>query len=378
MIAANLGLGPTRSWYDAQALEAFADVLLLMNGTLPEMPLRDARRHVRLLAGHATHGRPDMPPGGHATRRVQTDALKPLVFQDTMPGVPEAQRCNLCQNPDTLTGDCETGTVHSNVREFRDESFTVWRCRGCRSIHARDGVDLPRYYARYPFQRQKRDLILRLIHRNVLRRLKRAGLKPAHKILDYGCGSGHLVRTLRAKGYAESRGYDAYGTEFRDKALLDDQYDLVHCQDVVEHVDDPIDLLRSFDRMMKPGGTVVIGTPNADAIDLSRPADFIHALHQPYHIHIFSRQALLEAGRAVGWTLERYYPTQYTNTLIPCLNLRFGLEYGRCFDDTIDLAFDGFRPSYRLLSPRVAFLALAGYFFCPETDVMAVFRKPHR
>lgn len=295
-----------------------------------------------------------------------------------MPGVSNAPRCNLCQNPDTLDGDSETGTVYSNVRAFRDESFTVWRCRNCRSIHARDEADLPHYYAQYPFQKQKLDLILRLIHRNVLRRLKRTGLQPSHKILDYGCGSGHLIRTLRAKGYAQTCGYDAYGTEFRDEAVLEDRYDLIHCQDVVEHVEDPIGLMRSFDRLVKPGGSVVIGTPNADAIDLSRTAAFIHPLHQPYHTHIFSKQALLAAGQDIGWTLERYYPTQYTNTLIPCLNSRFGLEYGRCFDDTIDLAFDGFRPSFRLLSPRVLFFALAGYFFAPETDVMAVFRKPNR
>ncbi|MHA2283884.1 MAG: class I SAM-dependent methyltransferase [Promethearchaeota archaeon] len=291
----------------------------------------------------------------------------------------DGNQCNLCADPSRLRGDSEVASVRSNVRAFRDEKFVVWRCARCRSIHARDEVDLPHYYAMYPFHKQKFNWILRIVYRNVLRRLKRAGLKRSHRILDYGCGSGHLIHFLKSKGYAHAAGYDAFGGSFSDPAVLDETYDFVHSQDVVEHVDDPRALLRTFASLAKPGGTIVIGTPNADAIDLTRPEDFVHPLHQPYHTHIFSKGALLAATGALGWTLDRYYATQYTNTLVPGLNMRFALYYGKCFDDTLDLAFDGVRVNRRLLSPRSLVYALFGYFFCPETDVMAVFRTadPH-
>ena len=84
-----------------------------------------------------------------------------------------------------------------------------------------------------------------------------------------------------------------------------------------------------------------------------------------------------ERGDKRGWRLERLYMTNYTNTLVPCLNLRFGFHYGRCFDDTIDLAFERVRVNRKLLlSPRSFFFAFFGYFFPPESDVTAVFRMP--
>lgn len=308
----------------------------------------------------------------NTTPRVRS--LMPYDSTPTMAPMSDRNVCNLCRAPDSSSGDSETASVRSNVRAFRDERFGVWRCSRCRSIHACDEVDLPHYYADYPFHRQTLDWMLRVTYRNVLRRLKRAGLQRFHRILDYGCGSGLLIQFLRSKGYAHAAGYDAYGGSFSNPVILEKTYDVVHAQDVVEHVDDPRELMRELAALTKPGGTIVIGTPNADAIDLARPQDFVHTLHQPYHTHIFSKRALLDAAGELGWTLVRYYPTQYTNTLIPCVNLRFGIHYGRCFDDTIDLAFDGIRVNRRLLSPRSLFYAIFGFFLCPETDVMAVFR----
>ena len=40
----------------------------------------------------------------------------------------------------------EEAAVASNVRAFAAERFALWRCAGCQSIHARDEVDLDRYY----------------------------------------------------------------------------------------------------------------------------------------------------------------------------------------------------------------------------------------
>jgi hypothetical protein len=121
---------------------------------------------------------------------------------------------------------------------------------------------------------------------------------------------------------------------------------------------------------------VAIGTPNAEAIDLARPDDFIHTLHQPYHVCILSKRALLASGESLGWRLERYYAKQYSNLLVPGLNQRFFLLYMRCFDDAIDVVFEGAPFTWRMLSPRMLLMAFFGWFFSRELDVMAVFRAP--
>jgi SAM-dependent methyltransferase len=100
----------------------------------------------------------------------------------------------------------------------------------------------------------------------------------------------------------QAEGYDPYSEDFGDPAVLDRGYDFVTAQDVLEHVDDPAAFIASMKRYVAPGGCVVIGTPNADAIDLHHRLDQVGPLHQPYHRHIARRAScsglsLTGAGR---------------------------------------------------------------------------------
>jgi SAM-dependent methyltransferase len=181
---------------------------------------------------------------------------------------------------------------------------------------------------------------------------------------------------LKANGYPNVSGFDEYSEKYGDKRVLDKQYDMIVSQDVLEHVSDPWELLQTLDRLIKPGGAILLGTPNADDIDLQKPEKRVHALHQPYHRNIFSRDALLSIGERLPWQFEKYYPTQYTNTFLPFVNARFVFHYFRCCDDTLDLAFEPIRTNnLRLYSLDTLFWGFFGGFFAPECDVMVVYRK---
>jgi 2-polyprenyl-3-methyl-5-hydroxy-6-metoxy-1,4-benzoquinol methylase len=272
--------------------------------------------------------------------------------------------------------DCESAEVRSNVRAFRDERFAVWRCKQCNSIHARDEVDLDRYYRGYPVFAAELDWKLDVVYGNLLRRLQRAGLQPAHRILDYGCGRGLLVRYLQKRGYSRTAGWDRYGEGYTDPAVLAQRYDCIVSQDVIEHVPDPHALLAQLDEMAEPGAIISIGTPDAAALDLRDPENFVHALHLPYHRHILSADALKDAGRKRGWEVERYYDTMYNNTLFPTMNPRFVLHYVRARDDVFDLVAEPVQLTAKMFSPMTPFYALFGYFFDRHTDVQVVFKKP--
>ncbi|HEY8946955.1 MAG TPA: class I SAM-dependent methyltransferase, partial [Polyangiaceae bacterium] len=172
----------------------------------------------------------------------------------------------------------ETASVRCNVRAFAEQRFDVWRCPECRSIHARQPVELSRYYAAYPFHALPDDVRVRLVYGNQLARLRRAGLRSSHTILDYGCGSGEFVRYLKARGYEQTFGFDAYNPAYDSVAQLDRQFDCVLAQDVLEHVESPSALLNQLASLTRPGGILCIGTPNADAIHLDRPEEFVHTL----------------------------------------------------------------------------------------------------
>ena len=289
-----------------------------------------------------------------------------------MTGEPGTEKCVVCQA--RRTPRAERALVRSNVRRFTRERFALWRCGSCASIHADQAIDLGPYYRAYPMHSVDLDWRARAAYRVQLRRLVNAGFRRDHSLLDYGCGSGAFVQFLQKSGYRHCVGYDSYNPAFAEESLLGGQYDCVLSQDVLEHVEDPWPLLAVLRRLMAPCGLLAIGTPNASAIDLTRPEAYVHTLHQPYHRHIFSRTALLAVGSTVDLSLLHYYSHSYINSAIPFINHRFLIHYLRCQDNTFDAAFEPVRPSLRLISPLGLFWGLFGSRLAPETDGMALYR----
>jgi 2-polyprenyl-3-methyl-5-hydroxy-6-metoxy-1,4-benzoquinol methylase len=283
--------------------------------------------------------------------------------------------CNVC-GEGTPVELADTAMFHSNVRAFETEAFTYYRCRRCASLHARDSVDLAHYYARYPFHNLPVDWRLRTLYGNFLRRLRLSGLRAGDRILDYGCGGGHFVRYLREQGYTVN-GFDEYSSEFGKRSVLDERYDCIVSQDVIEHVPAPHALLDDFSRIARPSALIALGTPDASAIDLKRPQDYVHAVHAPYHRHILSKTALVQAGEQHGWKLEHFYPTMYSNTFVPFLSERFYLYYTSVTDGTLDSLMEPVHAGALLLrAPATLFWGCLGGFFSRHTDVMALFRVP--
>lgn len=96
------------------------------------------------------------------------------------------------------------------------------------------------------------------------------------RLLDIGCGVGQVVATLTREGY-EAHGVDVAAPNiertrsFTERCLLydgrnlpypDAHFDSVGALNVVEHVQDPEDFIREAVRVCRPGGRVVLSSPN--------------------------------------------------------------------------------------------------------------------
>jgi len=287
----------------------------------------------------------------------------------------ECLSCPLCGQGHYGTS-AEQAKVASNVRRWTAHRFTVWRCPLCGSLHRLEEVDIAPYYQGYPYGQRKLDGFTRKVFRHYLKRLIRHGLTSDSRILDYGCSQGLLLEYLRETGYPHVFGYDPYTPGYDDASVMEQPFDVVIAQDVIEHVEDPDALFDILVHATRPEGLICIGTPCADAVDLARPQASLHSLHLPYHKHILSERALIEAGSRHGLSLESLERRHSCDTPYPFVNWTFLKAYIESGDNTLDAGFDPPRILSVMTSPKLWAYGLLGYWLPVGSEMIALFRKP--
>jgi 2-polyprenyl-3-methyl-5-hydroxy-6-metoxy-1,4-benzoquinol methylase len=138
------------------------------------------------------------------------------------------------------------------------------------------------------------------------------------RVLDVGCGFGESL------GYHEARGCDAYGVDADENAgrvaerynfkvrvgLFDPSvydpefFDYVTMDQVLEHMADPVGVLRGVARILRPRGTAIVSMPNANGLGAAVfGGRWVH-WHAPYHLHFFSVDSLRSAAEKAGLCVE--------------------------------------------------------------------------
>lgn len=145
------------------------------------------------------------------------------------------------------------------------------------------------------------------------------GVPKNVRVLDVGCGFGQSL------GYHAARGCDVYGVEADENirrvaekfgfkvhvGLFDDSlyeaefFDYVTMDQVIEHVTDPLATLRGVARVLKPGGTAILSTPNAGGWGARFFSSRWINWHAPYHVQFFSRCSMRLAAKQAGLVVTK-------------------------------------------------------------------------
>lgn len=143
-----------------------------------------------------------------------------------------------------------------------------------------------------------------------------AGLR-GKVVADIGCGAGSFLDLV--KGYAAAtigvepmrvqrevlaaKGHLAAASCAEIPPAWQGRVDLAACFAVIEHVRDPVDLLRQTKALLAPGGRLIISTPNAACWLLHvLPQEFGAFFYRAVHVWYFDARSVEYLARAAGYT----------------------------------------------------------------------------
>lgn len=139
---------------------------------------------------------------------------------------------------------------------------------------------------------------------------------PKGRLIDVGCGNGDFLARMRGLGWivegsevdpkAVERARERHGLTVRlgpleELRLEGDLFDAITMNHVIEHVHDPISLLRECLRILRPGGRVVLATPNINSAGHRWFQRHWSHLDPPRHLHLFTKETLRECVLRAGF-----------------------------------------------------------------------------
>lgn len=140
--------------------------------------------------------------------------------------------------------------------------------------------------------------------------------KQPGKLLDIGCGNGEFLK------FADHYGWQVVGVDFDTEAVkqarscgldvrlgdinvLDssERYDFITLSHIVEHVYDPVELLRNCYGLLNHGGVLWLETPNIESKGYAYYKSNWRGLEPPRHIILFNMKSLNEMLLAAGFQM---------------------------------------------------------------------------
>jgi 2-polyprenyl-3-methyl-5-hydroxy-6-metoxy-1,4-benzoquinol methylase len=138
---------------------------------------------------------------------------------------------------------------------------------------------------------------------------------PPGRFMDVGCGSGNIVSLANQLGW-ESEGIEIDPVAVKSARhaelnvnegsyeLLNSYsqiFDVVLCSHVIEHVYDPFDLLLAIHSSLRPGGLLLLSTPNAQSDVHQFFGPYWRGLEAPRHLTILNESILVKLLEKVGF-----------------------------------------------------------------------------
>lgn len=199
-------------------------------------------------------------------------------------------------------------------REFQGREIRYRICSVCGSAWATEMLAFEAHYREYfPEFLQKDNPALEPRYDAVLRRL--ADLAPSLSLLEIGCGNGQFLDQARRRGWAvcgtelslaqvehcRRRGLEVEAGDLKAQGLFSARrFGAIVLIEVLEHLPDPVGMLREAAARALPGGVLYLTTPHWGSLS-RRLLGAKWSVLDPEHVVLATVEGLKRALQRGGW-----------------------------------------------------------------------------
>jgi len=219
---------------------------------------------------------------------------------------------------------------------FSKNGFNLVKCLSCGLVYVENQPSDEEFKRIYSFKagyhkcfqsivswQTRKQLSFGKRHYEYIKKYRKKG-----RILDLGCSAGFFLKAAKENGW-ETIGIDIshdtaeiarkrYGlnvlTGILNEGIFPAGYfDVVSMWDVVEHINDPVKTVAIINKILAPGGMLILSTPNIDGLFpkmayrmSGRMNDWLHP-EPPHHLFQFSKKTIAKLLETSGFKLLEIY-----------------------------------------------------------------------
>ncbi len=247
--------------------------------------------------------------------------------------------CTICQNSNN------NSFIEAKEMMFgTQESFTYLLCGNCNCLQIVNApLNMDKYYPNtyyafdqspiikksflskflahrrnnyFLFKNSILGFFLGKIHPNPpLELISKTNIKKNSSVLDIGCGSGHLLYSMRLAGMKNILGADPFisadityenGLKIlkKDFSQINSTWDLIMLHHVFEHMGSPLEVLKQVYEKLKPGGKCIIRIPTTSSYAWKHYRENWVQLDAPRHFFLHSKESIKILAEASGLEID--------------------------------------------------------------------------
>ncbi|RIW18337.1 class I SAM-dependent methyltransferase [Algoriphagus lacus] len=243
---------------------------------------------------------------------------------------------------------CKSGLFlnHSEVTDFAvsRETFILCKCSNCELLFTNPRpkkedigpyYNFPEYFSHEDKAKNLTQWIYQKVRNySITKKVKFIeSLKKKGKLLDYGCGTGELLKAAKKRGWKvtgiepseKARNQANYKLEGKVRESIDDlgkdsTFDVITLFHVLEHIHDLRKSTRKIINHLKSNGCLIIAVPNHESWDGKNYGKYWAGWDVPRHLYHFNLSSIEKFKEEFELELKEVKPMKFDSFYVSLLS----------------------------------------------------------